>query len=709
MGEQTDPIRGGNQVMQRFAATLPMLLACCAGLAFGQAGELEVEIYEPSSGSLLTGGLESVEVTGGASVFGGVRFLDIFLVLDTSKSLRGTDPDNYRTQGAIALVKSLPAKQEIRVGVVDFDEQAQLIAPLSADRAASVAALQSLDRNGLTDLAAGIRTGLSGFDVTRREDSTTVLLLFTDGESNAKKAYAAASEARDQRVVVHTLLLGSSKKGTAILREVAERTGGSFIRVSDPAELPDAFLNLRTTGVDRVTLRANGSTTEARLLGGTFSGQVPLMPGENRIVATATSLAGETREDEVTVFVSSPLALAIESPAHGTLYMHPEAETLVEGRATLFTDLPAKIGAYAPDAPRLDRSQGVRSVVLRVDDSPPFATVLSDGRFSGRVLLHEGENRIIASATADDGRRVEKTIRVTVRSPGCAELQVTARRDGEPALSISDRSVEILFDASGSMWGQLDGQPKVSIAKQTLEDALDWLPPDLMLALRVYGHQYGRELRNCTDSELLVPFGSRNRDRIRAAVAKFKPKGQTPLAYSLERVRSDFGQLGGERAVILVTDGIESCGGDPVVAARDLQDRGRLPVHVIGFGLGGDGVDPASLRAIADASGGRFLTAGSAEELRAALMGMVGTPFRVFLGEQVVAEGTLGITDRIRLPAGDYRVHLESAPPRDVPVHLTSEEETTLLLKRERGSVSYEQLRQPVDYTPCRAGDRPRG
>jgi Mg-chelatase subunit ChlD len=341
-------------------------------------------------------------------------------------------------------------------------------------------------------------------------------------------------------------------------------------------------------------------------------------------------------------------------------------------------------------------------VLLRVDDSPPFATTLEGGRFSGRVLLHRGENRLLATATSRDGRVADAAITVTVRPPGCAELQVQAMRGGQPALSLSDRAVEIVLDASNSMWGQLGGKAKMSIAKEILEDALDWLPDDLMVALRVYGHQHRRELRNCQDSELLVPFGAGHRQRIREAIVSFKPRGQTPLGYSLQQVSADFGNFQGERAVVLVTDGIESCGGDPVRAARALQEDGSLPVHVIGFGLGGgEGEDQRSLSAIATASGGKFLTARSAEELREALSVSVGTAFRVSRNGLMVAEGTLGANERILLPAGAYVVRIDSAPPRELPVELVAEESMTMVLERSGDALSRAERRRPAEYRVC--------
>jgi Mg-chelatase subunit ChlD len=666
-----------------------------------------VEIRQPSSDLLLANAESPIEVEGGASIFGGVEFLDLFLVLDTSKSLNRTDPKDYRSAGAIGLVRSLSPRSDIQIGVVDFDRNAELISPLTADRGAVVEALRGLDRSGSTDLAAGIRAALQGFDQGARADSSRVMLLFTDGKSDADDARQAMEEARQRGVAIHALLLGSSEKGENISREIAEGTGGSFVRVTDPSKLPEAFLNLRTTGVEKVVLRVGDSLSIPTVLrGGTFTGRVHLQMGENRIVATATSLDGETAEDAVTVIVSGPLTVDIDAPRDGILLTDGETETTVEGTATSFGQLSPETLASHPD-------RGIQTVVLSVNGSPPFATTLAEGRFRGRVLLQKGENRIVAQATSTDGRTAQDAVTLTVRPPGCGELHVAAVRDGKPALSVSDRAVELVFDASNSMWGRMEGRPKISVAKEILRDALDMLPRDLRVALRVYGHQHPRELRHCQDSQLLVPFEPGNRERILDAIAGFRPRGQTPLAYSLQQIAGDFGGFRGERAVVLVTDGIESCGGDPAAAAHSLQAAGTTPVHVIGFGLGSEGdEDPASLRAIAEASGGKFLTARSAAELREALAVTVGTAFEVMRGDTAVAAGTLGADERILLPAGDYTVRLDSAPPHRVPVTLASEEALTLTLERRQGAVAHEVRRGFADYSACgetahAAGPRP--
>jgi Mg-chelatase subunit ChlD len=685
------------------ALGLSILLTCLPALAAPAAptARLTVEIQEPAPGSVVSpaqapGG--RVEVVGGASIYGGVRALDLFLVLDSSESLRRTDPDDHRTRGVIHLVRSLHPKANIHVGVVDFDRKARRIAELTADREAVITALGTLDQKGETDLAAGIRSALEGFAERGRVDASKVILLFTDGKSDEKKALEAMAEARRAGVAIHTLLLGDVEKGETLLRQIARGTDASFVAVTDPARLSDAFLNLRTTGVERVRVRVGSDPPiEARLVGGSFTADVRLHPGPNHIEAMATSLSGETAHSAVDVVLSGPLRVSIDTPADGSELPADDAEqgVLVQGHASTWDVGLEELGAEPVDA-------GVREVWLRVNDSAPYPTRLVRGRFEGRVPLADGENRIVAIATSVDGRSAQDAVQLASRAPGCAELEIQAMRGNRPAISLSDRAIEVVFDASNSMWGRMDGEPKISVAKRTLSQAIDALPEDLSLALRVYGHQYPHAQRRCHDSELLVPATRGSRARIQEAIRGFKPRGQTPLAYSLREVGRDLAHFRGERAVVLVTDGIESCDGDPIAAARELQRLGDVPVYVIGFGLdSANDEDLSSLRGIARASGGRFVTAGSADELRDALATSVGTPFALLQGDRTLATGSLGSPEPVRVPGGDYRLRIESKPAYEVPLSLAQEQGLTLMLKREGAKVFHARRTHEIPYERC--------
>jgi len=567
-----------------------MILAL-AGTAGASDRDLQVEIQSPSAGYTVEDGETVVDVEGIASAIGGVRYLDIMFVVDTSQSLRRTDPSDFRALGAIGLVQNLSPKSDIKIGVVSFDSKSDVARPMTSNRESVIDTLRTLPRSGSTNIAAGITAALSELDRNGRPGSSKVIMLFTDGMSNKNKAYDAAVEATKKGITIQTLMLGKDKKGSKIMDTIAWATGGSFLPVSDPSKLPEAFLNLRTTGVDSVTLSVNGSApVETRMAGGTFAGSVPVATGENRIVAFATSLDGETRETEILI---------------------------------------------------------------------------------------------------------------NVRDTSCGALEVMALNDGQPTFSLSDRSVEIVVDASKSMWGQIDGRSKMDIAKTTLEDLSYGLPDDISLALRAYGNTSPSDQNNCADSSLLVPFGERNRDYIRGAIAGLRPTGQTPIAYALNQAAQDFSSTDSARTMVLVTDGIESCGGDPVSAAYELRQHGVV-VHLIGFGMGNAAdEDAASLRAIANASGGRYVTARSAEELKSALEETVATSFSVYQGDTEVAGGSLGSADVMLLPEGDYRVQLHSSPPVETTVRLSPRDSVKLFLEKRAGHVSPFEQREELPHTAC--------
>ncbi|MGK7392298.1 MAG: vWA domain-containing protein [Candidatus Cyclobacteriaceae bacterium M2_1C_046] len=145
-----------------------------------------------------------------------------------------------------------------------------------------------------------------------------------------------------------------------------------------------------------------------------------------------------------------------------------------------------------------------------------------------------------------------------------------------------------LLDGSGSMLAKWKDEDRIEAAKRILSDIVDSLRTDqrIELALRVYGHRYFRESQNCQDSKLEVPFAKGNHDRIIDKINSIKPKGTTPIAYSLEQAAEDFPEESGYRNIlILITDGIESCGGDPCDVSMALQKKGVfLKPFVVGIG-----------------------------------------------------------------------------------------------------------------------------
>lgn len=181
-------------------------------------------------------------------------------------------------------------------------------------------------------------------------------------------------------------------------------------------------------------------------------------------------------------------------------------------------------------------------------------------------------------------------------------------------LGSAQNYVELILDASGSMYNRLaDGRYRIEAAKQVLVSLITGLPvdADLHVGLRVYGARLqATEDDACLDSHLEVPIQGVDRAALRATVEGTLARGATPIALSLQLAAHDF-PSDGVRRVILVTDGLESCGGDLAAMAQLYAELG-IDLKIIGFDLSADAA--AAFAAVAD-----FENALSAEELAGAL------------------------------------------------------------------------------------------
>jgi Ca-activated chloride channel family protein len=145
-----------------------------------------------------------------------------------------------------------------------------------------------------------------------------------------------------------------------------------------------------------------------------------------------------------------------------------------------------------------------------------------------------------------------------------------------------------LLDASGSMLAKWEDSDRMSVAKNLLAHLVDSLEryDNVEVALRVYGHQFGRERNDCKDTRLEVPFSGNSTEAIKKKLEEIVPRGNTPITYSLQQAASDFPEDKTRNVIILVTDGLESCGGDPCAMSLALQKkRIFLRPFVIGIGI----------------------------------------------------------------------------------------------------------------------------
>ncbi len=146
-----------------------------------------------------------------------------------------------------------------------------------------------------------------------------------------------------------------------------------------------------------------------------------------------------------------------------------------------------------------------------------------------------------------------------------------------------------LLDASGSMYAQMGKDIRMNVAKRLLSKMVDSIrnTPNLEIALRVYGHTTTKDKQNCRDTKLEIPFGKSNHDAMKGKLMSIRPLGTTLIAYSLQEAAFDFPPDPRCRnVIILITDGLEECNGDPCAVSEALQRRGViLRPFIIGVGL----------------------------------------------------------------------------------------------------------------------------
>lgn len=185
--------------------------------------------------------------------------------------------------------------------------------------------------------------------------------------------------------------------------------------------------------------------------------------------------------------------------------------------------------------------------------------------------------------------------------------------------SYSDNGDKLLFvvDFSNSMGEFLEHKTKVSLVKNMLRTILPQIASDTKVGLRVYGHTCNMFAFNaCRSSELLVPLESSNSRKINSAISKLRPRGMTPITYSLKQaVNKDLKGLDGVKHIILLTDGGENCDESPCDYAIELMKTRRdIKIDVIAFNVH-DSEDLDQLKCVADVTSAKFIEANTNAQL----------------------------------------------------------------------------------------------
>lgn len=289
---------------------------------------------------------------------------------------------------------------------------------------------------------------------------------------------------------------------------------------------------------------------------------------------------------------------------------------------------------------------------------------VNDGHYT--QLRYEGEMEVAFDrAVALMHRPAGYTLRADTEyrsAPGPGFLSVIAGTSGQAGAAVSGTAVELILDASGSMLKRLDGRRRIAIAKEVLTEAVrEHLPAGTPVALRVFGH---REVDSCR-TDLEIPLGPLDPDRAVRTIAGIEAMNlaRTPIADSLKAVERDLEAAGGGM-IVLVTDGEETCEGDPAAVLEALAERGfETSLNIVGFAID-DAELTGRFRAWAELGGGRYLAADDAAGLSEAIEAALRLPFVVYdQGGNQVALGQVG-GEPVTLDQGIYRVVVRSRPQR---------------------------------------------
>ena len=195
----------------------------------------------------------------------------------------------------------------------------------------------------------------------------------------------------------------------------------------------------------------------------------------------------------------------------------------------------------------------------------------------------------------------------------------------QPIKENTQLNLEIVLDASGSMVNEIQGNSMMDIAKNSINEILTTLPDNANVGLRVFGHlgdnTAEKRTESCGANELLQPITKLDREKIKSVMSPIQPTGWTSVAKSIEKGTADLSQFKGEKDVnilYIITDGIETCDGDPVAMAEKLKGgKTNVILGIIGFNV--DANQDALLRQIAQAGGGYYASANEANTLTAEL------------------------------------------------------------------------------------------
>jgi Ca-activated chloride channel family protein len=256
-----------------------------------------------------------------------------------------------------------------------------------------------------------------------------------------------------------------------------------------------------------------------------------------------------------------------------------------------------------------------------------------------------------------------------------SETAAPARAQEQPAKVPSAQefgaggALQLILDSSGSTAAQdPSGGTKIDAARAALGSVVDALPESTVLGVRAYGGTFEDKERGCGDTRLLVGMGPLDRAAAKSAFAGLKPLGFTPIATSLEKAAADFSREGARR-ILLISDGEETCGGNPCEVAKTLEASGiDLTVDTVGYAA--DAATKQQLACIAEATGGTYSEVADGAALQRELTRVAARAFRDFTPTGTPVSGTPTPAGAPLLEPGQYVDSFASAETKHYAITL---------------------------------------
>ncbi len=544
------------------------------------------------------------------------------------KSLRGLDYDYPRSKGPDTLTLTAP-EQPGNYTVVYLSQDTEL----ERTAFAVVASSASLEAPATAEMRETITVGFNG----PANKGDIIFIRAADGKTMAY-GYPKATQGELD-------LLAPEEPGNY---QIVYRTG-------QETELTVASLSV---GATSASLQLPATVPAGSVAEITFSG--PGNSGDKIWIETAPGKAGSygyaKEETEGTLGLQVPEALGTYAVIYssGSTELARAAFEVVDVTASLSAADAAESAllfdvGWTGEGNRGDRidlvpAAGGKAVAwnypvrgpvvqLRAPDEPG-AYILQYTTPSGRILA----SRPIA-------------ILPPAQPPGLLQVDVNSQQ-----AFASGTAVEVVLDASGSMLQRLDGKRRIEIARQTLEHLIrEVIPAGTPFALRVFGHQEADSCR--TDLEL--PLAPLKPIEVAEKIAGIQAMNlaKTPIADSLQATAQDLAGVSGDRIIILLTDGEETCEGDAAAVIAGMKQSGIiLTVNIVGFAIDDEAL-AKTFESWAALGGGQYVAANNATELERALSQAALQNFQVLdSAGKVLAEARPG--ERVSLPPGDYKLSL---------------------------------------------------